>query len=453
MKVPGVGPYIARARGLTRGRAASDLLYTFGGRGVQMLLGLAGSVISARALGPVDLGRFGLVMSTVTICGTLADAGLTYTAIKFIAQHNVDNEARSHATGRAYLLLRLCTGIAIALLGLLLSEPIALLVLGQPDLVPYLQLGFLTLFSLAFSSYPGTALVALALFRRLSIVTVLNAAITVAGILALALLDRLNLATLIAWNVILPLVSTLPAWVALPGTWLPWRSLGAGQWLPGRDVVKEVLSFSKWMMVSSLGSIIAAQGDLILLGRLAGPASVGVYSVALALALRLDMLNQSLLTVMLPRASRLRSADEVRSYSRRVARGSLALAGVLALCALLAQPLIVLLYGVRYTASAGLFLALAAVVLFDLATSSLFLVALPLNKPRVLAVADWLRVAALVVAGWLLIPAYKGYGAAASRFLSRVVGAAYTFYALRRASGPDTDPGEPEPAAATRWAS
>ena len=192
MKAPGVGSYIARARKLTRGRAASDLLYTLGGRGVQMLLGLAGSVVSARALGPVDLGRFGLVMATVTISGTVADAGLTYTAIKFIAQHNADDEARSHATGRAYLLLRLCTGVTVALLGLLLSEPVALLVLGQPDLVPYLQLGFLTLFSLALSSYPGTVLVALALFRRLSIVTVLNAAITVAGILTLALLGKFN---------------------------------------------------------------------------------------------------------------------------------------------------------------------------------------------------------------------------------------------------------------------
>ncbi|MFL5732748.1 MAG: oligosaccharide flippase family protein [Chloroflexia bacterium] len=442
-------------------RAVSDLLVTLGGRGAQMLLGLAGNVISARALGPIDFGRFGLVMATVTICGTLADAGLTYTAIKFIAQHSERNPDRAHAVARTYMALRLLTGSLAALLGILLAAPIALFVLGQPDLTPYLQLGFATLFALSISSYPGTVLVALRLFGRLSITSVLNAAITLAGILLLLGTGHLTLTGLIAWNVLLPLASTLPAWFFLPTGWLPWRTVSqpiprllsalpaaAHHAFTAQDsLTREILTFSKWMLVSALGSIIVAQGDIILLGRLAGPAAVGVYSVALALALRLDTLNQSLLTIMMPRASRLETPNDIRTYTRRVLSGSLALASFLAVVALLAQPLIVLLYGPRYIPSTGLFLALTPVVLFDLATSSLFLIALPLNRPRVLAAADWLRVAVLAVSGWLLIPPFSAYGAAAARFLSRVAGAAYTFQALRHAlpSAPLTPEPELEP--------
>ena len=142
-----------------------------------------------------------------------------------------------------------------------------------------------------------------------------------------------------------------------------------------RSSARELLGFSKWLAVSAVGSIIAAQGDVILLGRLQGPAVVGVYSVALALALRLDTLNQSLLTVLLPRASKLQSASETRHYTRRVGLGSLGLAAGLGVIALLAQPLIAFFYGDRYLPSAGLFLALLPVVLFDLVTSSLFLIA------------------------------------------------------------------------------
>jgi hypothetical protein len=86
---------------------------------------------------------------------------------------------------------------------------------------------------------------------------------------------------------------------------------------------------------------------------------------------------------------------------------------------------------------------LLAVVLFDLATSSLFLLALPLEKPRVLAGAEWLRVAAIIVAGVLLIPSLGGWGAAMSRLLSRIAGAAYTFIGLRgamKAAPPDAEP-------------
>ena len=69
------------------------------------------------------------------------------------------------------------------------------------------------------------------------------------------------------------------------------------------------------------GSIIAGQGDVLLLGRLASPGVVGVYSVALTLAMRLDTLNQSLITVLMPRASRLAGATAVRGYTRQVLRG------------------------------------------------------------------------------------------------------------------------------------
>lgn len=78
-------------------------------------------------------------------------------------------------------------------------------------------------------------------------------------------------------------------------------------------------------------------------------------------------------------------------------------------------------------------------VLFDLITSSLFLVAFPLNKGRVLAAADWLRVGVLGVVGWALIPALGGIGAVCARGAARVVGTVYTLAALRRAtmSAPD----------------
>jgi O-antigen/teichoic acid export membrane protein len=149
--------------------------------------------------------------------------------------------------------------------------------------------------------------------------------------------------------------------------------------------------------------------------------------------MRLDVLNQSLFTVMMPRASRLRGRDEIRGYVKRVLKGSLPLAGVLGAVALIAQPAIAFLYGEQYAAAGPLFMALLVVVLFDLVTSSLFLIAFPLNKPRILAIADWLRVVVLGLAGWALIPTYGGFGAVMARLLARVTGTTAALLALRRA--------------------
>jgi O-antigen/teichoic acid export membrane protein len=417
------------ARSLMGRKVVRDLAFTFGTRWVQIVIALVGSVISARALGPESFGRFGLIMASVTVLGTVADAGLTYAATKLIAQHNESDHEKAQSVAGAYFRSRLLAGSLGGAAGVLLAWPLAHL-LGYPEMTPLLQLASCTLFALAISSYPTTILVALERFDRLGASGVANAVITLTGIAALFVAGQLNLFTLILWNVVLPLLSTLPAWFVLPRAWLPWRLSGRSS---GERV--ELWRLSRWVAISTVGTIIAVQGDVLLLGRLGTPADVGVYSVALALALRLDSLNQSLLLVMLPRASRLRDPVQIGRYRGQVWRGSLVLAGVLGLVALAAQPLILLLYGENYRASAGLFLALMLVVLFDLVTSSLMLVAFPLEKPRVLAAADWLRVAVLAVAGWLLIPRLGGYGAVIARGASRVVGTAYALHALRSDQG------------------
>jgi len=426
---------------LARRRVTGDLVVTFGTRWVQLLLGLAGSVASARALGPSELGRFGLVIAVIAVFGTLADAGLTYSGIRLIARSAEADVVKAHAVARSYFFLRLASGVTVTILGIMLSWPIASL-LGYPDLVPYLQLAFLTLISLSVSSYPGTVLTGLAKFKQLGTAGVLNAVITVSGILILYFTGNLSLGTLIAWNVILPLVSSIPAWFFVPRGWLPWQVWHAPEPALRTEVRRELVGFGKWMGLSLVGSMLVNQGDVLLLGILATPAVVGVYSVALALASRFDTLNQSLFTIMIPRASRLEGARNIRGYWRQVAMGSLSLTLLLAAVALAAQPLIVWLYGERYAASAGIFFALMGVVLFDLATSSLFLLVFPLNKPRLLAAADWLRVVVLGVSGWLLIPLYGAYGAVMARFLARVTGTVLVLGGLRREIRSTEEPSE-----------
>lgn len=425
----GLPPGIGRFTSATGKAAARDLALTVGSRGVQMLIGLAGNVLSARALGPADLGRFGVVVLLVTVGGTVADAGLTYATIRFIARNSEQAPARAQSAARIYFLMRLCTGLSATLLCVLLSAPVAANILGSPQLTPLLQLSFLTLISLSISSYPGTVLAGLSMFGRSAVAGLLNAAITVGGIAILFAANSLNLPALVAWNVCLPLASTLPAWWLLPRGWLPWPHSGqrAKGWAvdslkEGLEIARELASFGKWIVLSLLASVIALQGDLLVLSRLSGPEVVGVYSVALTLAMRLDLVNQSLYMVMMPRASRLQGRDQMRRYVRSVIAISGILACGLGVVALLAQPLIVLMYGERYAESARLFLVLLLAVLLELVTGSVFLVAFPLNKPRTLAVADWLRVTVLLGCSWLLVPSLGGVGAAIARLLSRATG-------------------------------
>src|SRR5690242_18528212 len=131
-----IAALLATVRTLLGRRVVADLALTFGARIGQVLLGLIGNVISARVLGPAEFGRFGLIMATVTIAGTLADAGLTYTAIAFIARHQERNPPQAHRDARIYFWLRLATGAGGAALGFALAAPLAGLLLRDPALTP-----------------------------------------------------------------------------------------------------------------------------------------------------------------------------------------------------------------------------------------------------------------------------------------------------------------------------
>ena len=206
-----------------QGTARADLGVTFGGKVFQLGLAFVGNVIAARALGPEDFGRFGLVIAIVMIAGTLADAGLTFAAVRFVARFRDADAPYARAAAGAYISLRATTALAMTLIGLLLAEPLAAGLLGQPARSPLIALGMFTLPSLWLSSYPGTVMSGLAMFRKLALAGLLNAAITVGGIVVLAWAGALNLTTLVGWNVVLPVLSSLPAWVLLPAHWRPWR--------------------------------------------------------------------------------------------------------------------------------------------------------------------------------------------------------------------------------------
>jgi O-antigen/teichoic acid export membrane protein len=105
-----------------------------------------------------------------------------------------------------------------------------------------------------------------------------------------------------------------------------------------------------------------------------------------------------------------------------------------AAAALLAGPFIILVYGPAYSAAVPVLLVLLGVVLFDLVTSPLFLLAYPLNAPWVLATSDLVRVATLALAGVLLIPGLAGTGAATAKLLAKAMGAACALALLWRAA-------------------
>lgn len=387
-------------------------------------LGFVTSVMLARLLGPSGYGLIALVSLVLSIVDTLGDFGLTMSAVRAISRALGPEPEHARRLAGAFFSLGLIANSLAALGGILLAGPIARVILERPEAELYLRLAMIGLFSVAFNGFVTAVLQSLGRFGRLAAVQVLSAVTYLIGIVGLAVLDRLDIATVVLLGALNPLVGFVVGLRFLPPGFF---SITEAFTRPARRGWRELMSFGKWLWISSILSLLASQLDLLLLGRWASPVVVGIYALAFNLAMKMDILNQAHLTVVLPSVSALRTPGEMRTFIFRSLTRSTMLAVGLALAIPFVRPFISTFYGTEYVGAVPVLFVLVVVVLFDLVTSPLILLGFPLDLPRALAASDAVRVITLLVAGWFLIPAFGAAGAALTRLASRVCGALFIF--------------------------
>jgi O-antigen/teichoic acid export membrane protein len=403
-----------------------DLTITLGGSLGRLAIGFVASVLIARQLGPAGYGVIALVSLVVAVLDTVADFGLTNTAVHAVARalSTGPHAARSVAAG--YWSLTLLLNAAGAVVGFALAGPIANLALGRPDAEPVVRLVVLGLLTVAGNGACAALLQASRQFGRLAVLQVVSQITYLAGVVALGLTSQMSVEAVVVLGVLNPVVGFLLGLNLLPRGLL---DLTTGFSPPARKAWIDLTRFSRWLWISSVLSLLAAQLDLALVGRWLPAAEVGLYALALNLATKLDILNQARFTVLLPSVSTL-SRNAMRSHVRQGLLRSAALSLPLLLALPLAGPVVGLVYGPAYLDAVPALLVLILAVIFDLLTTPLILLAYPMNAPRVLAASDVLRVTTLVLMAAPLVPVLGPSGAALAKLGAKVAGAAFTLAAL-----------------------
>lgn len=395
----------------------------FAGSATRLALGLIASVLIARALGLADFGVYAVLAAAVGIAGAVADLGLSDTAVKRMAAIWQTDPAQAVERGQSFFALKVSAAVLVAGVGILLAGPLSHRILGLAADGLLLRLALLGIVATAMSGAVTAMLQATGRFSELSIVLIVNSGLTALLAASLILAGHLTLVTAL---VVLGIGTSLASF-EVGRRLLPegWRLA-----IPDRDVLRgempRLIRFGRWLWLANMFAMLTAQLDVLLVNRWSVPATVGAYALALNLASKVDVVNHSLYTVLLPTASALEGPAALRRYVRR----GLVRSGVISLAMLplipLARPLITLLYGPAYAPAAGLFQLLLGVVIFDIFATPLLLLAFPLDQPKLLAAADALRAVTLALAGVWLIPAYGPAGAVAAKLVAKVAGAVLT---------------------------
>jgi O-antigen/teichoic acid export membrane protein len=397
---------------------------------VRLGLGFVASLLIARALGPANFGVYAVLGATVSIAGTLAEGGLTEAAVLRIA--SVWPSARGAAAGRARSFFWIRVGLSAVVVGVgcALASLISSTLLNGID-AGLLRWALLGVVATAASGALSAVLQATGGFGRMSSLTLVNTGLTAALALLLAAIGQLNLlSALIVLGIGTSLVTFAAAARMLPPGW----RVGVPSLTDIRAEGKRLLEVGRWLWIASLFAMLTLNAEVLLLNQWTALALVGAYALALNLATKADLVNQSLYTVLLPGVANLdvdaRTPSSRRDYLRRGLLRSGGICLVLLILIPLAQPLIVLIYGPVYAPSVIFFQLLLGVMMFDVLLTPFLLLPLAYRQARVLAAAEGARAVTLVAVAVALIPVYGPFGAVAARFASRVAGAVLVLAAL-----------------------
>jgi O-antigen/teichoic acid export membrane protein len=330
-----------------------------GGSFGRLALGFIASVLIARSLGPADFGVYAVLAAVANIAGAFADLGLTDTAVKRVAAVWPAEPRRARERGAVFFWLRVAAVGVVVTAGLVFAEPLARHVLSLPEHASSLRLALIGVAATALSGAVCALLQATGRFARLTLVGLTNAALTAVLAAILALNGALTLtAALVVLGIGTSLASFGVGYFLLPRSVRPAPPAPAALRAEGTCLIQ----FGRWLWLANSLAMLAAYLDVLLLNHWLEPAVVASYALALNLATKVDVLNQSLYTVMLPAASSLDGRPAFGQYARRGLIRS-ALVGVALLPLLpLAEPFITFFYGPAYAQAVGLFQALLVVV-------------------------------------------------------------------------------------------
>ena len=316
------------------------------GYGASQAIRLASNLILTRLLFPEAFGLMALI-SVVTVGLTLfSDIGIGPS----IAQSKRGDDPDFLNTAWTIQVIR---GFALWLVACLLAYPAARLY-DAPALIYYLPIAGL---GLAVAGFNPTRIETAHRHLAMGRLTLLDLISQVVGIVAMIVLALIlqSVAALVIGGVIGILAKLGLTWAFLPGP--------ANRFRWEARSLRELVSFGKWIFLSTLGWFFASQGDKAILGGFLALETLGIYNIGYFLASFPLLLGLSVSgRVMIPiyRETAATGSSRLRPMRYGLTAGVMLLLAGMAL----AGPVLVdLLYDPRYEESGAIVVLLGVVLM------------------------------------------------------------------------------------------
>jgi O-antigen/teichoic acid export membrane protein len=413
-------------------RSGREWLTVLFGNVLRLTIGLASSVLIARSLGPESFGLYAVLTGIMAISATICDAGLTNSAVRFMAPAAIAQPAQVRQFAGAFLFAKISLAATGAALGFALSPHLATWILGNRDFAALTALSFVGVLTTAMSNAISTLLQAARQFRFFAVLQIFNPLLTLVATAALASLSAISVRTLLWVSVLGPVIVAIVGYTKAAIIFQDQRTERLITPSFSGVAIRRLFTFSKWVFLAAAGGALFSQIDLILARYWAGNIAAGHYALALGLAMKAAVLNGTLATALLPAAAAVSSAADRRNYLRSALAKTLA-ASVLLVAALpFIDLLIQFFYGEPFRPATRLTQILLLMVIVNLNVVPMTLLAYPSNHPQWLAMGEFGKMLLFLLGARLLVAGWSAAGIAAAKLTAEILTALFYLFLIRR---------------------
>ena len=361
----------------------------------------------------------------MTLSAQAVDFGLSTSSVRYGSKYLEKEPGKTAFIFKTTFLLKLLLGLPVLVLLMLAAPRIATGVFGKVELALPLLVAFCGSFCILLANFPLGVLQTYQSFRRYVLVAVTQGAVQVILVALLVFLGRMEPDSVIIAFAAAPFIAFLLGMTLIPRTFMGARG-------DTTAVIKEIMGFGKWVMVSTFATMFIIRLDVLMLTAMAGSGEVGRYSSASQLAYLFPLVTGALTTALLPKATGLTGRHELRRYVVDTLRFTPLSILVAVPLLLFARPVVGTLFGARFIDAVPIFRVLLLCFLVSVICNPASLALYSLDRVELLAYLNLAQLGINFAGNLVLIPLYGGLGAAFSSLAVRVFGGVYIVYFLRK---------------------
>ncbi len=375
------------------------------------IMNLAFMIYSVNLLSKTENGKFQFYLSLLPVVLAIAEFGLPNALIKYIsplAEKNEDPGAILRASLRikfySFLILTIISIIAFAFTQ---ENYLILTILLFGGII----VSFISYFESLFISY--RKYLSLSLWNPLPNILRLSILYFIAetSIHPLTYIDILTIFS------ISPLFILFLFFFFFGGKEITWSAPA----VEVKESEKKLILFNLWAFFASIFAILSDRLEVFFLNQFHSPETVADYGTALQLFSGFIIILATFNSIIYPKLSRLADSEEFPIFLKK----AVLLGALIAICLLpgilLAEPILNLLFGAKYSNSISVFKILYPNFLLQLVFAPLGTALFALGQPRMLAGLALLRLIFGAMFDYLIIPDSGANGAAVSMFLGQIV--------------------------------